>query len=83
MACDAAITPVVTGDVDLDALDDLVRLCVQLDRLDHAADRPSAFGSGQAESHPDASPSREALRKAIIGKTILFLLHLAWPLELL
>jgi hypothetical protein len=30
MACDASLTPVVTGDVDLGALDDLVRLCLQL-----------------------------------------------------
>jgi Domain of unknown function (DUF222) len=29
-ACDAQITPVVTGDLDLGALDDLVRLCLQL-----------------------------------------------------
>ena len=36
--CDATLTPVVTGDVDLSVLDDLVRLCVQLDRLEHGAD---------------------------------------------
>ena len=35
MACDAALTPVVTGDVDPGALDHLVRLCVELDRLQH------------------------------------------------
>ena len=28
MACDASITPVVTGDIDPGALDDLVRLCL-------------------------------------------------------
>jgi hypothetical protein len=32
-ACDASMTPVVTGDVDLSVLDELVRLCVHLDRL--------------------------------------------------
>jgi hypothetical protein len=32
-ACDASVTPVVTGDVDLGVLDELVRLCVHLDRL--------------------------------------------------
>ena len=37
MACDATITPVVTGDINPGALDDLVRLCVELDRLNHAA----------------------------------------------
>ena len=35
MACDAAMAPVVTGDVNPAALDELVRLCVQLDRLRH------------------------------------------------
>ena len=33
VACDASLTPVVTGEVDPAALDDLVRLCVQLDKL--------------------------------------------------
>src|ERR1700758_2216029 len=31
IACDAAMAPIVTGDVDVDALGDLVRLCVELD----------------------------------------------------
>ena len=35
--CDAALTAVVTGEVDLDVIDDLVRMCVQLDRLEHGA----------------------------------------------
>ncbi len=33
IACDAAMAPIVTGDVNIDALEDLVRLCVELDRL--------------------------------------------------
>ena len=33
MACDAAMAPVVTGEVDPGVLEDLIRLCVQLDRL--------------------------------------------------
>jgi hypothetical protein len=32
-ACDASLTPVVTGEVDLSVLDELVRLCAHLDRL--------------------------------------------------
>jgi hypothetical protein len=32
-ACDASVTPVVTGNVNPGAFGDLVRLCVQLDRL--------------------------------------------------
>ena len=31
IACDAAMAPIVTGDVNIDALEDLVRLCVELD----------------------------------------------------
>jgi hypothetical protein len=68
MACDAIITPVVTGDIDPGVLDDLVRLCVQLDQIEHGI-APAADAS-QAASPPEASPSREALRQAIIGKTI-------------
>ena len=37
IACDAAMAPVVTGDVNVDAVEDLVRLCVELDRLRRAA----------------------------------------------
>src|SRR6266498_18038 len=33
IACDAAMAPIVTGDLDPGVLDDLVRLCVELDRL--------------------------------------------------
>jgi hypothetical protein len=32
ITCDAAMAPVVTGEVNVDALDELVRLCVLLDR---------------------------------------------------
>ena len=42
VACDAAMVPFVTGDVDTGALEDLVRLCVQLDRLRH---HPRGSGS--------------------------------------
>ncbi len=48
VACDALMSPVVMGEVDPAALDDLVRLCVELDRL----------GPGGADgAHPgDADP---------------------------
>src|SRR6185312_16784285 len=39
IACDAAMAPIVTGDVNVAALQDLVRLCVELDgRRDGARD---------------------------------------------
>jgi len=76
VACDASLTPVVTGDVGPGVLDDLVRLCVELDRLEHGTG-PDAGDPGGADTHaePAGSPSREALRQAIIGKTTILLLH--------
>jgi len=70
--CDATLTPVVTGDPEIRALDDLVRLCVQLDHLDRSAtpaapDTPTA-DNAQADPQTPAPLSREALQQAIIGK---------------
>jgi hypothetical protein len=65
---DAVITPIVTGDVDTAVLDGLVKLCVQLDRLDHAADRDDPAPASPADT--STSPAREALQKAIIGKAV-------------
>ena len=61
LTCDVALAPVVTGDINPDALDDLVRLCVELDKLhrDHR-DAPAA----------DTSRAWEALERAIIGKAV-------------
>ncbi len=42
LACDAMLVPVVTGDIDPAALDDLVRLCVELHRLDYRDSAPAA-----------------------------------------
>ena len=56
MACDAAMAPVVTGDVNPAALDDLVRLCVQLDRLrHHPRTGPDGTSTGQDATGPDAT----------------------------
>ena len=52
IACDAAMAPIVTGDVNVDALEDLVRLCVELDR--HRRQDPPA---------PEAGPAGEALEQ--------------------
>ncbi len=52
VACDAMIVPVVTGDIDPDAVEDLIGLCVQ-----YAHARQAAPQDGQ----PDAAPSAETL----------------------
>ena len=46
IACDAAMAPIVTGDVNVDALEDLVRLCVELDRLRRGGDGPARHHRG-------------------------------------
>ena len=59
VACDAAMAPVVTGDVNVDALEDLVRLCVELDRLRR--------GGG---ARGDTGQAWAALEQAVIGKAV-------------
>ena len=87
-ACDAAITPVVTGEVNPAVLEDLVRLCVEL--AGHGPGRCAPGGSdilgrgtgdGGTGPVPPAGRGREALEKAIIGKTTILLLHSRSALE--
>ena len=60
IACDAAMAPIVTGDVNVDALEDLVRLCVELDRLRQGGDSPAA----------GTTAAGAALEQAVIGKAV-------------
>ena len=59
IACDAAMAPIVTGDVNVDALDDLVRLCVELDKLRQGG-----------EARPGTTAAWAALEQAVIGKAV-------------
>jgi hypothetical protein len=59
IACDAAMAPVVTGDVNVDALQDLVRLCVELDRLRR-----------DGEARRGTTAARAAVEQAVIGKAV-------------
>jgi len=72
VACDAAMAPFVTGEVNPAALDDLVRLCVELDRLHHhpgtGSDADGTAASGQGTPGPDTARAWEAIERAIIGK---------------
>ena len=70
----------VTGEVNPGALDELVRLCVQLDRLRHgrpdrSTDDASGGGtgtgaSGQAAPAADTAQAWEAIEQAVIGKAV-------------
>ena len=55
IVCDAAMAPIVTGDVNIDALEDLVRLCVELDTRRRDGTRDAAWA---------------ALEQAVIGKAV-------------
>ena len=83
VACDATIIPVVTGQIDPAALDDLVSLCLQF--AGHGphcgspqyADPAAELGQaepGQAEDRtgprPPTPQALEMLRHAIIGKAV-------------
>jgi hypothetical protein len=72
IACDASVAPVVTGEVNPDAFEDLIRLCVQLDKLRHG---PGPGTGTPDDSSPDipaafGGRSREALEQAVIGKAV-------------
>jgi len=84
IACDAAMAPIVTGDVNPAAMDDLVRLCVDLDRLrrhgnggadagsDSAAHGGTGTGGDGEQDAPiqDSTLAWEAIERAIIGKAV-------------
>ena len=75
VACDAAMAPIVTGEVNPAALEDLVRLCVQLDRLRHHArtgqdDTGTGGDRGQDAPGPGTTRAWDALEQAIIGKAV-------------
>jgi Domain of unknown function (DUF222) len=70
-ACDASLTPVVTGEVDPGVLEELVRLCARLDRLRRDGD-PDGPGGPVASGGPRALglTVREALEQQVIGAAI-------------
>jgi hypothetical protein len=74
--CDASTIPVVTGDVNLGALEDLIRLCTELGQLHRDAsgtaqdDAPDPGAPDSDADGPGIARSRDALVQAIIGKAV-------------
>src|SRR5690348_6763350 len=70
-ACDASMTPIVTADLDVSVLDDLVRLGAHLDRLRRDG---TAAPAAHLPTGPDAAraqetlPVQDILEQEIIGK---------------
>ncbi len=77
VACDAMIVPVVTGDIDPDAVEDLIALCVQYDQARHGcpasdapqADQPEADGTGTAAGGASAE-TLGRLEQQILARVI-------------
>jgi 5-methylcytosine-specific restriction endonuclease McrA len=67
-ACDASLTPIVTGDLDVGVLDDLVRLGAHLDRLRRDGPAPADAACDQ-----DTRRVQDILEQEIIGKAIALL----------
>jgi hypothetical protein len=60
-ACDAALTPFVTGDIDPGVLDDLVALCLQLGgHSPHCAPEPQPRPDPRPEPRPGTGPGPAA-----------------------
>jgi hypothetical protein len=57
------MAPIVTGDVNVDALEDLVGFCVELDRLRRG-------GDGLAERAADTTAAWAAVEQQVIGKAV-------------
>ena len=71
MACDATLIPVVTGQVDPAALDDLVSLCLQFaGHGPHCGSPKHADPADPAGPRPPTPQALEMLRHAIIGKAV-------------
>jgi uncharacterized protein DUF222/HNH endonuclease len=83
IACGAPVTPVIVGDVNPAAFDDLIRLCAQLDKLQHGGESDWPFQDQLDQARDDdaqedsgdaaadgAALSRQALLQAIIGKAV-------------
>ena len=64
IACDAAMAPVVTGDVNAAALEDLVRLCAELGKLRHAGDRDADAAAGGEPGAPARALPRPGTRSS-------------------
>jgi len=84
IACDAAVAPIVTGNVNVDALEDLIRLCVQLDKLRHGAEAgsdgegapaddgaPVNSDDSSAGSRPDAAGAGSALAREALERAVI------------
>jgi uncharacterized protein DUF222 len=71
-ACDASMTPIVTGEIDPGVLDELVRLCARLDRLRRdSATAPASQAPGAAG--PGAGHVQDIVEQEIIAKAVALL----------
>jgi Domain of unknown function (DUF222) len=68
-ACDASLTPIVTGEVDPGVLEELVRLCTHLDRLRRDGDSGTPGDPG-GPGGPQGLSLREVLEQQVIAVAV-------------
>jgi hypothetical protein len=72
VACDAMLVPVVTCDLDPGAVEELIGLCVQFDRIrSHAGDRPDTPAGPGGDAAQDGQPGGAADVLAMLEHQIL------------
>ena len=70
MACDAAMAPIVTGEVNPAALEDLIRLCVQLDKLRYPGPGGRDADPGSDAGGPGGDPTPAAVAASTPAATL-------------
>ena len=70
LTCDAALFAIVTGDPDLDALDEMVRLCVQLGEYQHHAAETDQAQAQDQDAGREPDPRAVELMQRIIGQAV-------------
>ncbi|HEX6521365.1 MAG TPA: DUF222 domain-containing protein [Streptosporangiaceae bacterium] len=72
IACDAALFPIVTGDPDLGVLDELIKLCVDLDGCLHSSDHtgPGRDSDEPVAEQPAGQPPEQAAEQAAHARRV-------------
>ena len=70
VACDAAMAPIVTGEVNPAVLEDLIRLCVQLDKLRYPGPGGRDADPGSDTGGPAATPTPAAVAASTPAATL-------------
>jgi hypothetical protein len=69
IACGAPVTPVIVGDINPAAFGDLIRLCNQLDKLQHGDEGTWPFKDQPGQDHADETQGGSRAGRAAASRT--------------